>query len=74
MPEAKQTFGQAIAQNAWDWDLNEFARRLGLDAETHYTRQKFQRFQELARVIAEFDTEALAILASPKECHEPDPT
>lgn len=58
------TFARAIAQHAWDWDLAEFARRLNLDPQTEHTRGKFMRFQEMARLLGEFDGLSLAILAA----------
>ena len=57
-------FARAVQQHAWDWDLARFARELDLDADTDYTRTKFRRFQELARLLGEFDGRTLAILAA----------
>jgi len=50
--------------NNWNWDLVEFARRLGLSDQTQYTKELFQKFRVLCQSLAAFDEGTLSILVS----------
>lgn len=39
---------QAVAGNGWDWDINDFARRLGLRPNDVTVQEHFRRFQRVA--------------------------
>lgn len=53
-----------LKKNYTNWGLAEFAVALGLEARTEYTKILFKKFQEMVRLMGEFDDENLKRLGS----------
>ena len=61
-----QELSANIGRNAWDWGLVEFCHNTGLDSSTDYSRGKFEKFQQLAKLLGEFDDNCLIAICRDK--------
>ena len=51
-------FARTLGGAAWAWNLDNFLKALNWEDED-YTREKFQQFQEIGRVLGRFDSNTL---------------
>lgn len=62
-----QEFACNVGQNAWDWDIWEFAKRCKLDdpgngVSGEHTAKQFKLFNQLHNVLREIDNSVLDVI------------
>jgi hypothetical protein len=55
-----------LVNNAWKWNLFDFAREAGLDAHDESTKKAFLNFQKAADALRQLDENVMAVVTGTK--------
>jgi hypothetical protein len=58
---------ERISRNAWNWDLSEFARRIGNDPTSAVTKHQWACFQAIAKALSGVPAGLLQVISVQQE-------
>jgi hypothetical protein len=58
---------ECIQRNAWNWDLSEFARRMGQDSASAATKHQWAYFQAIAKALTGVPAGLLEVISDEQE-------